>query len=140
MRLRYNFLILNLYLLICHEKKHKKAKTSTFVRIFKMRKCVIDRDKKCMHCNTDKKLLAHHIIPWKESIELRFDINNGLTLCRSCHMKHHYENATKRFFKGHIPWNKGIPMKPSTKQKQRKRYEGKTWIIDSESGRRKWIV
>ncbi len=61
----------------------------------------------CQKCGTDKKIIAHHHVPWNESIELRFDINNGQTLCRTCHMKHHYENAKKRWKKGNIPWNKG---------------------------------
>lgn len=28
---------------------------------------------------------VHHIVPWKENAELRFEIDNGKTLCRSCH-------------------------------------------------------
>jgi|AntAceMinimDraft_18_1070375.scaffolds.fasta_scaffold120866_2 hypothetical protein len=36
-------------------------------------------------------LEAHHIKSWKEHPELRFEINNGMTLCRSCHIKKHKE-------------------------------------------------
>lgn len=49
---------------------------------------VKERDNwKCKHCGMTVKteLQAHHIIPWKKSVDLRFDINNGLTLCKSCH-------------------------------------------------------
>lgn len=47
-----------------------------------------DRDgNKCTKCGTQNGLHAHHIIPWKEKEELRFDVNNGITLCRSCHAK-----------------------------------------------------
>lgn len=69
---------------------------------------VQERDKfKCQQCQVKENLIAHHIVPWNDSIELRYEVSNGLTLCRSCHMKHHYENAKKRFKKGFIPWNKG---------------------------------
>ena len=32
---------------------------------------------------------AHHIVPWIESIELRYAIENGMTLCVPCHIKEH---------------------------------------------------
>lgn len=72
-------------------------------------KDILERDGyKCQQCGKDTGLVAHHIVEWKESIELRFDINNGITLCRSCHMKHHYKLHDKGFKKGIAPWNKGL--------------------------------
>lgn len=57
------------------------------------RQLVLERDNfTCQDCgcaNEDKKLHAHHIIKWDDNIELRFDINNGLTLCTKCHNKIH---------------------------------------------------
>ena len=54
------------------------------------RKQVLSRDNYiCQHCGSNKELHAHHIIEWAKSKELRYDINNGLTLCRNCHEKHH---------------------------------------------------
>lgn len=52
---------------------------------------VFSRDKKtCMSCCTkDRKLQAHHIKPFAEYPQLRFDINNGVSLCYSCHRKMH---------------------------------------------------
>lgn len=42
---------------------------------------------KCRNCGTEKDLHAHHIIKWKDDMGKRFDLNNGITLCRSCHCR-----------------------------------------------------
>ena len=34
-------------------------------------------------------LNAHHIVGWTESIELRYEVENGTTLCVPCHIKEH---------------------------------------------------
>jgi len=36
-----------------------------------------------------KQIVAHHILSFNDFPELRFAINNGMTLCRSCHIKIH---------------------------------------------------
>lgn len=54
------------------------------------RKAVYKRDNwTCVLCNTKGKgnLNADHIKPFSTFIELRFDINNGRTLCVDCHKK-----------------------------------------------------
>jgi hypothetical protein len=54
------------------------------------RKGVFVRDGfKCQHCGTSKDIQAHHIKSWTSCEELRYDIENGITLCRSCHLKAH---------------------------------------------------
>jgi len=38
-------------------------------------------------CNSKKRLNAHHIQKWASASMLRYDVVNGLTLCKSCHDK-----------------------------------------------------
>ena len=40
------------------------------------------------HCQR-KNIIAHHLNNFADYPELRFNINNGLTLCRECHIKLH---------------------------------------------------
>ena len=54
------------------------------------RKDVYERDGyKCQVCGARKDLQAHHIEHWKNNKNLRYDVNNGITLCRECHLKAH---------------------------------------------------
>ena len=62
----------------------------------KWRKDVFIRDKyTCQCCNAKNghgkkvNLNAHHIFNWADYPELRFDINNGITLCEDCHYNFH---------------------------------------------------
>jgi hypothetical protein len=43
---------------------------------------------KCKDCGKESDI-AHHIKNWHEFPELRFDVENGKTLCRKCHIKIH---------------------------------------------------
>lgn len=38
-------------------------------------------------CSCKKGLQVHHIRPWSKNPLLRYDIKNGITLCRTCHKK-----------------------------------------------------
>lgn len=56
----------------------------------KWRHAVVTRDKRCCQmpgCTNKRKLQAHHIRPWAGHIELRFRVDNGITLCIECHKK-----------------------------------------------------
>lgn len=46
-------------------------------------------------CKNKKFLQAHHIKKWSEASFLRYDINNGITLCRSCHSQ---VNRNEKFY------------------------------------------
>ena len=51
-------------------------------------KKVYSRDKfQCQMpgCKSKYRLQAHHIKKWSSAAILRYDVDNGITLCRSCH-------------------------------------------------------
>lgn len=51
---------------------------------------VLSRDNYiCQRCGSKDNLVAHHIKPFAVNKELRFDINNGITLCQNCHKEVH---------------------------------------------------
>jgi len=63
----------------------------------------------CQDCGFDKGniLEAHHIIFVSDCIknknlELIFDVNNGLTLCKKCHKKMHLKNNLKEIMGGKL--------------------------------------
>lgn len=61
----------------------------------KWRNKVFKRDNyTCMCCGDDKggNLQAHHIINFSENESLRYDIQNGITLCKKCHSPSQYES------------------------------------------------
>ena len=113
------------------EKRNAANRTSTRRKSYKYNewsRLVKERDNfKCQHCGLDDiiRLQSHHIVPWEDCVELRFELSNGMTLCRVCHTKEdrrikpkvawnkgkklsaeHRANLSKSH-KGNIPWNKG---------------------------------
>ena len=44
-----------------------------------------------IRCN-NKTIVAHHLKLFRDFPELRFVVDNGITLCRSCHVKLHQPN------------------------------------------------
>jgi len=54
------------------------------------RERVKNRDgRKCVLCDTKKRLEVHHKKHFCEYPDLRTDISNGITLCHYCHKKIH---------------------------------------------------
>lgn len=60
------------------------------IRVSKWRESVLRRDNyRCRECDSPENLHAHHIVRWAECPELRIEVSNGLTLCRTCHEAEH---------------------------------------------------
>lgn len=74
------------------EDRHYQRKT---VADDMWRKAVYRRDNwKCRRCGKppraeNGRLEAHHILNHKSHIELRYDIDNGITFCQKCHLEFH---------------------------------------------------
>ncbi len=69
------------------------------------KKAVFERDSySCVKCGDNKggNLIAHHKNGWHWDIENRYNINNGSTLCKTCHDYFHstygYRNNTEKQF------------------------------------------
>jgi 5-methylcytosine-specific restriction endonuclease McrA len=70
---------------------------------------VIERDNiQCKLCGSDENLNAHHIEPVRNcKLEILFDVNNGITLCRKCHLRIHlkeenYKEEFKKLLSGSV--------------------------------------
>jgi 5-methylcytosine-specific restriction protein A len=50
-------------------------------------KLVRERDGSCVRCGSTRQLTAHHIIPVRVDPSVALDVDNCVTLCRSCHGK-----------------------------------------------------
>lgn len=92
----------NLNSSISHKKYYDKVGRADISRYhhlkdrfyIKWRTEVFLRDKfQCQICNqTGGTLNAHHIKSWTKYMELRYAIDNGITLCEKCHKEIHKKN------------------------------------------------
>jgi NUMOD3 motif/HNH endonuclease len=124
-------------------KEYKKWKFSVFVR----------DGWACKKCSSEENLHAHHIIGWNDNINLRYDVDNGLTLCSSCHTRLHALGRTawnkgkkldiegrrklSEAHKGQKPWNKGLKSSPESIEKMKRSKIGKKIGPMSEEHKRK---
>lgn len=46
----------------------------------------LERDKYCQYCGSKDNLQIHHIISRKNN-SIKYDVENGITLCKRCHSK-----------------------------------------------------
>lgn len=78
---------------IAHWDEHKgvgeTAKKRLGYKYRKVRGEVIERDKCCKICGSTERLVVHHIKHFAEYPEYRFDPDNLVTLCDSCHRALH---------------------------------------------------
>lgn len=75
--------------------KYSRVERASYEYI-QWRKSVFARDEyTCKSCGAKNgcghtvELHAHHIRNWKDNINDRYNIDNGITLCHNCHMKFH---------------------------------------------------
>tara|TARA_R100000152_G_C6616601_1_gene68692 strand:- start:85 stop:342 length:258 start_codon:yes stop_codon:yes gene_type:complete len=72
------------------------------------RKEVIKRDRgqcKMPGCKSKKNLQVHHISKWANAHSLRYEVSNGITLCKYCHKsitgkESHYELLFREIING----------------------------------------
>lgn len=63
-----------------------------YVEYYEWRRYVYEKDNYTCRCCGDSKggnLVAHHILNYSEHDELKTDIKNGITLCKTCHKDFH---------------------------------------------------
>src|ERR1035437_3593139 len=72
------------------------------------RKSVVERDKHtCQKCGATNAILhVHHIKDFNSYPDLRFNIDNGKTLCISCHMKEDNFDGLRRYFGKKVKFSK----------------------------------
>lgn len=62
------------------------------------RKAVYQRDGyKCCVCHRKGYLNAHHVLSFAKWKHKRYDVENGMTLCRWCHTKFHNKYGKNNF-------------------------------------------
>lgn len=66
------------------------------------RTAVFNRDKYTCQCCGAKSakgksvtLVGHHIRNWKDNLNIRYDVSNGITLCEECHIQFHIKYGKK---------------------------------------------
>ncbi len=70
-----------------YNKKYAREKIEGYP---KFKKKVLSRDGYvCICCGHDHKLEVHHINGVKDNPDMVTDIDNGITLCKYCHLKYH---------------------------------------------------
>jgi 5-methylcytosine-specific restriction endonuclease McrA len=82
----------------CSRRCHDDARRGAFPQVGRQgayyrlwRKTVLERDAhQCRRCHATEHLHAHHKKRWKDHPELRYDVDNGITLCQGCHWKAHH--------------------------------------------------
>ena len=76
-------------------KKPKKRNYETYTRTdlyFWSREVRMQYDYHCVYCNASRHLSAHHIFPKSKYRGLKYNLNNGILMCKNCHTELHQLN------------------------------------------------
>jgi 5-methylcytosine-specific restriction endonuclease McrA len=89
----------------------------------------------CQLCDAkggDTKLEAHHIKRWAQWPNLRFNLGNGISLCKACHeLVTNNEEQYEEFFR------KKIKIRASLKARKKKKKASETTVVGSSRKKRK---
>ena len=68
-----------------HDRNRKRVEYKNW------RRSVFKKDNyTCVNCSKGGRIVAHHIKEWCNYPELRYNTNNGITLCTECHIGFHH--------------------------------------------------
>lgn len=81
-------------------KRESDLRYKDNVRFGGNKKHVLERDGyKCRECGKEKGLIVHHLDHSGSSENPNNEMDNLITLCRSCHMRHHASGENNYLFK-----------------------------------------
>jgi 5-methylcytosine-specific restriction endonuclease McrA len=70
------------------ERDQARSTDMTHANYREWRRQVFKRDSwTCRVCSSKLAIKAHHIKPYSQFLELRYELDNGITLCNLCHKK-----------------------------------------------------
>jgi len=79
-------------------KTRFRLRAMSTLKYKKWRSFVLERDNyTCTDCNSTSNLHVHHIKYWSTHPELRYDVDNGVVLCKECHYKVHRKDSKNGF-------------------------------------------
>lgn len=102
-------------------KKRKKLTTSKSrtSQDKQWAKEVLKRDSyQCQHCGIREKLQAHHVLPYAKYPDKRLDLDNGITLCATCHSKQHPELPSYLFYQRYNDVNRSSSVKAKSETRR----------------------
>lgn len=80
---------------------------------------IINRDGRCVICQTKKDLEAHHVFKVNPQDKIYYGINNGVTLCKDCHEKYHERFGVDCSIKNLLILQRSIGDKRTKKENKR---------------------
>jgi 5-methylcytosine-specific restriction endonuclease McrA len=71
-------------------------------------------------CGCKLKLQVHHIRPWSTSPSLRYEVSNGITLCKQCHSEvTRHEHVYIKLFEELVTYDEKLLRNKRHKRKKR---------------------
>lgn len=81
-----------------HNKRKKNGRHTLEMLLWK--EIIKARDNnKCVNCGDDKKLQVHHIYSFHKYLNVKSNLDNGVTFCQKCHSEFHIKNNNENNYK-----------------------------------------